>query len=109
MTIAITSTCPFCGKISFIEVNADAYESWRYGDVLIQDAFPELSANDREQLKTGICPECWDNMFSSDNEEEEDYYYEDDNHRCENEDYYYEDDVDECGFNPYMGCYDFDC
>ena len=19
------------------------------------------------------------------------------------------DDVDECGFNPYMGCYDFDC
>ena len=21
----------------------------------------------------------------------------------------YEPDVDECGFNPYMGCYDFDC
>ena len=21
----------------------------------------------------------------------------------------YEDDVDECGYNPYMGCYDFDC
>ena len=19
------------------------------------------------------------------------------------------DDVDECGFNPYVGCYDFDC
>ena len=21
----------------------------------------------------------------------------------------FEDDVDECGFNPYMGCYDYDC
>lgn len=21
----------------------------------------------------------------------------------------YEPDVDECGYNPYMGCYDFDC
>ena len=31
----------------------------------------------------------------------------------ENEDYlddeYYEPDYDECGYNPYMGCYDFDC
>ena len=25
------------------------------------------------------------------------------------EDYDYEDDFDECGYNPYMGCYDFDC
>ena len=30
----------------------------------------------------------------------------------ENEDFiddYYEPDYDECGYNPYMGCYDFDC
>ena len=27
----------------------------------------------------------------------------------EEEDYDYEDEVDECGYNPYMGCYDFDC
>ncbi len=24
-------------------------------------------------------------------------------------DYEVEDDFSECGFNPYMGCYDFDC
>ena len=24
-------------------------------------------------------------------------------------DYEIEDDCDECGFNPYMGCYDFNC
>ena len=23
--------------------------------------------------------------------------------------YEVEDDFDECGYNPYMGCYDFDC
>ena len=33
--------------------------------------------------------------------------YEDDDN--EKEDYDYEDDFDECGYNPYMGCYDFDC
>jgi hypothetical protein len=27
----------------------------------------------------------------------------------EDDDYEYEPDYDECGFNPYMGCYDFDC
>lgn len=27
----------------------------------------------------------------------------------ESSDYDYEPDYDECGFNPYMGCYDFDC
>jgi len=32
--------------------------------------------------------------------DEEDLYEVDD---------YYEPDYDECGFNPYMGCYDFDC
>ena len=27
----------------------------------------------------------------------------------EEEDYDYKDDFDECGYNPYMGCWDFDC
>ena len=30
-----------------------------------------------------------------------------DSEEIENEEYF--DDYDECGFNPYMGCYDFDC
>lgn len=103
----VMTTCPFCGNVHLINVVTEDYEAWQNG-ALIQDAFPYLSANEREMLKTGICPECWDNMFSFDDEEEDDeYYYIDD--KEENEDYYYEDDVDECGFNPYMGCYDFDC
>ena len=34
---------------------------------------------------------------------EEDLYDEDDLYED------YEPDYDECGYNPYMGCYDFDC
>lgn len=28
---------------------------------------------------------------------------------AEDDDFDFEDDVDECGYNPYMGCYDYDC
>ena len=27
----------------------------------------------------------------------------------EDDDWDWEDDYDECGYNPYLGCYDFDC
>ena len=37
-------------------------EAWESG-VLIQDALPELSASEREQLMTGIHAECWDRAF----------------------------------------------
>lgn len=38
---------------------------------LLQEAFPHLSAGDREFFKTGITEEEWDNAFGE--EEEEDY------------------------------------
>lgn len=28
---------------------------------------------------------------------------------CDEDEEYDEPDYDECGFNPYLGCYDFDC
>lgn len=37
---------------------------WRKTGVLIQDVFPQLSADDREFLMTGITPEEWDEHFS---------------------------------------------
>ena len=38
------------------------FQSWQSG-ALIQDAFPELSADAREFIKTGITPEEWEAMF----------------------------------------------
>lgn len=92
----IITVCPFCGHAHEVAVNEDDYFSWKFDGALVQNAFPYLSADEREMLISGICPTCWENTFGSDEDEEEDP-----------EDW--EDDVDECGYNPYMGYYDYDC
>lgn len=60
-TVKITCTCPFCGDTKELEVFKKDLVAWDNG-VLIQRAFSYLDANDRERLKTGICPKCWDEM-----------------------------------------------
>ena len=46
-----------------IPINQTQFNMWKPG-VLIQDVFPDLSADDREFLMTGITPEEWDEHFS---------------------------------------------
>ena len=60
--VTVVTTCPFCGCANFIEVNEEDYLDWQDGK-LVQDAFPYLSADEREMLISGICPTCWDGMF----------------------------------------------
>lgn len=60
-TIDVECTCPFCGDIKIVTVYTKDLVAWDNG-ALIQRAFPYLSADDRERLKTGICPKCWDAM-----------------------------------------------
>lgn len=93
--VSITATCPICGHSNTIMVYSDDYDRWQNGG-LAQDCFPYLSAEDREMLISGICPECWDRMFGGDEDEDED---EPD----------FEDGVDEYGYDPYLGCYTEDC
>ena len=88
----VMTLCPFCGEMHEVHVNEDDYWDWQDG-ALVQDAFPYLTADEREMLISGICPKCWDKTFGGDEEEEPDF----------------DDDVDETGFNPYLGDYDFDC
>ena len=61
-SIAITVQCRECKKNFVISVVKNDYEDWRQG-LLIQKAFPYLSAEIRELLISKICPECWDKMF----------------------------------------------
>lgn len=96
--IMVPTTCPFCGHTTYIQCDKDAYDRWGEG-MSIQDAMPDMTPEDREMLISGICPSCWDDMFGED--EDADLDWEDD---CDEEPLW-----DECGFNPYMGCYDFDC
>ena len=68
----VVTCCPFCGKAHEIAVNEMDYLDWQDGK-LAQDAFPYLSASDREMLITGIDEDCWNGMFGINEEEEEDF------------------------------------
>ena len=51
----IITQCPFCGVAHIVHVSFDGYIAWKYEGVCAQDAFPELSDEDREMLISGIC------------------------------------------------------
>ena len=61
--VCVITRCPFCGRANEVEVNDIDYLDWQDGE-LVQNAFPYLSANEREMLISGICPTCWDKTFS---------------------------------------------
>ena len=60
--ICISIQCPFCGKGHEVEVNEIDYLNWEDG-TLAQDAFPYLSATEREQLISHLCPDCQGSIF----------------------------------------------
>ena len=61
--IYVSRECPICGKYHEVLVYEDDYEAWVNGDLLAQEAFPYLTASEREILISGICPVCWVHMF----------------------------------------------
>ena len=70
--IIIVKACPFCGHAHEVAVNECDYWAWEDGE-LAQNAFPYLSADEREILISGICPRCWAETFGeNDDEGEED-------------------------------------
>ena len=60
----ITRTSPVSGvtRTLDIPVTQAQLDSWNSG-ALIQNAMPNLSADDREFIMTGIAPEEWEAMF----------------------------------------------
>lgn len=60
--VELMITCPFCGKAHSVVVAEAEYEAYCNG-ALAQKAFPFLSATEREQIISGICPECQDSIF----------------------------------------------
>jgi len=64
----ITKTSPFSGKSKTIEIPISkkeyqiAVDKWRKG-AMIQEAFPMLTAGQREFIKTGITEEEWEKIF----------------------------------------------
>lgn len=64
-SVLIKKACPFCKREFQNTFPAEGYRKWQEG-ALIQDALPDCTADEREFLITGICPECWDKTFGGD-------------------------------------------
>ena len=60
--VYVSLHCPFCGTGHSVEVNEIDYLDWEDG-MLAQDAFPYLSATEREQLISHLCPACQKKIF----------------------------------------------
>ena len=62
--ITITRRSPLSGRTNSLnlDLSEGALQAWQDG-MLIQDAMPNLSADEREFVMTGITPYEWDNMF----------------------------------------------
>jgi hypothetical protein len=59
--IVETQMCGMCGKNGAVEVPAVGFLQWNFG-MLVQEAFPDLALDVREQLISGTHPECWKQM-----------------------------------------------
>lgn len=54
-------TCTICSAGYSVQVYQKDYEAWRNG-LPVQDAFPYLSADQRELLISKICGTCYDKL-----------------------------------------------
>ena len=63
----IETFCPFCETTHIVELNEKQYEQyikWKSNHIRLQQI--DVPVDVREMLLTGICPDCWDNIFDED-------------------------------------------
>jgi hypothetical protein len=65
--VRYTRKCFHCGQEGFVVVNVDDLAKYDNG-AFIQEAFPEMPADRREQMLSGIHPECWEEIYAEDGE-----------------------------------------
>ena len=66
--------CVECSRLTAIVYSTSEFVSWIRGE-LIQKAMPTTSAEDREFLLSGFCPECQKEIFTDD--EDDDFIFPD--------------------------------
>ena len=65
MQIVRTSRISGNTNVMDIDITTDQFLSWIDGS-LIQEVMPNISADEREFIMTGITPDEWDAMFGED-------------------------------------------
>lgn len=69
-SVMVSMVCPICGNEHEVEVSEYALYQWEDG-ACIQTVMPTLSATEREQLISHICPKCQASIFGEDDAEED--------------------------------------
>jgi hypothetical protein len=66
----IERVSPLTGKKNTmrIPVTQEEIDYWHVSGRSVQSVFPDLTADQREFLMTGLTPEDWDEMFNEDRE-----------------------------------------
>lgn len=60
--IKLKKICPFCAAENELELTESQLKAYDDGN-LVQNVFPDKSADWREMFITGICPKCWDSQI----------------------------------------------
>lgn len=60
--VIIEVECPKCGQYHSVRVSEADFYDWQNGKMALL-AFPYLSATEREQLISHLCPECQEKIF----------------------------------------------
>ena len=66
MLIKRTSVFTGIERSKEIDITQDQLDRWQSGEDLIQNIMPNISADDREFIMTGITSEEWDGTFKED-------------------------------------------
>jgi hypothetical protein len=57
-----TQRCVVCHKHALLDVPEDGYQKWKNGTDILQ-ALPELDADQRELLISGVHAHCWEVLW----------------------------------------------
>jgi hypothetical protein len=67
----ITRTSPITGRQNTLDldISTDSLLKWQSGLLLVQEAFPVLTADEREFLISGCTKEDWETLYGAEEEE----------------------------------------
>lgn len=61
--VDVKTKCPCCGRETVVSMTDEQYIEYKGGYKNIQFIFPDWSPEKRELLISGVCSECWRNIF----------------------------------------------
>jgi hypothetical protein len=62
--------CRICGKTVNLVIEQEDFKKFKNREGAVQNIFPYLSADEREMLISGICSDCWEELFNKHNKKQ---------------------------------------